>query len=161
VFDAAADEPTARPSERALSAGDEADRRANAAAGRARDREDDRSNRRIGRRRPHQRSRAGRVDLQDREIAVHVLAEQTPAGVPAVREDTGGFVAVNVVGVGEDAVLGDYHARPAAPTSADADHSGCRARANSCHGLLQFVQRAHRSLLGPPDESAAAVCEWN
>ena len=49
-----------------------------------------------------ERGRAGRVDVDDREVAVAVPAGNGPARATAVSERDGDFVAAQVVGVGQD-----------------------------------------------------------
>ena len=68
-----------------------------------------------------ERGRALGRGLEDGDVAIGVDAGDGRIGRSAIREGDGHLVAVEVVGVGEDPVLGDHHAGAAAPSVADAD----------------------------------------
>ncbi len=122
VLDRAGDPPAARAAERALDAGDEADGDARRAAGRGRGAEHRRAD--AGCPSPYRERRgAGRVDLDDREVAVPVDAGDPPGRGPAIGEANGGLAAAQVVGVRDDAAVGDDDARAALPLP-DADDRG-------------------------------------
>ena len=62
-----------------------------------------------------------RVDGHDREIAIDVDAQHAALGQPSVGEGDRHRVVVDVVGVGQDAALGDDDAAAAAPAASDVD----------------------------------------
>ena len=74
---------------------------------------------------PVERGGTGRVDVDDREVAVAVPAGNGPARATAVSERDGDFVATQVVGVGQDLARGDHDAGATrAPADADDGWSG-------------------------------------
>ena len=85
---------------------------------------------------------AGRVDLDDREVAVAVDAGDGAARPPAVGEGDGDLVAAQVVGVGQDRAVGDDDAG-AAGAAADPDDGWADALGDGGDGGLEFLDGAH------------------
>ncbi len=88
------------------------------------------------------RGRPGRVDVDDREIAVAVPAGHGPARATAVSERDGDFVAAQVVGVGQDLAVGDDDAGAARP-AADPDDGRADAVGDRGDGGLEFFDDCH------------------
>ena len=157
VLDAAADEPAAGAAERPGHSGDLTDGGPQAAAPGSRHGEHHGPYPRQRSAPPRQWRRAGGVDFEHGEIAVHVHAKQTATLPPAVGEDARGSIAVDVVGVREDPVGGQDHAAAPMPASADADHGRRGSLGYLCHCLLKFVECAHRYSRGPAGRSRRPV----
>ena len=141
VLDRTGDPPATRPTERALDARDEADRDAGCATGRGRRAEHRGADARL----PvavSERRGAGRVDLDDREVAVPVDAGDPPGRGPAIGEANGGLATAQVVGVRDDATVGDDHAR-ATLALADADDRGTHLSCDRRDGRLELFEDAH------------------
>ena len=122
--------PAARAPEGALDGADRAERHPSAAAGGGGPGEDDRPGGgpvAIG---PGDGLCAGRVDRDDREVAVHVDTGEAACRRSAVGERHGDLVAADVVGVGEDLAIGDDDTG-AAQAGSDADDRR-RDRAGEC-----------------------------
>ena len=97
----------------------------------------------VGAVRPGDGGRAGRVDVDDREVAVAVPARDGPARATAVSERDGDFVAAQVVGIGQDLAVGDDDAGAAGP-AADPDDGRSDALGDGGDGGLQVFDGAHR-----------------
>ena len=142
MLDAAVDPPAARAAERPRDRRHEAERDARPATVAGAGPEDGAAD---GERRavaPLERGRAGRVDVDDREIAVAVPAGDGPARATAVSERDGDFVAAQVVGVGQDLARGDDDAG-AARAAADPDDGWAGALGDGGDGGLEFFDDAH------------------
>ena len=86
--------------------------------------------------------RPGRVDLDDREVAVRIDAADRAALRSAVAERDGDLVAAEVVGVGEDAAVGDDDAA-AAVALADADDGRAGRLVDAADRAGKIVEDGH------------------
>ena len=91
---------------------------------------------------PGDRRRAAGVDLDDREVAVPVDAGDGAAGGAAVGEADRDLAAAQVVGVGEDAAVGDDDAGAAEP-GADPDDGRTGGARDGGDGLLELGEDGH------------------
>ena len=85
---------------------------------------------------------AGRVDVDDREVAVAIPAGDRAAGPTAVGEGDGDLVAAQVVGIGQDLAVGDDDAG-AARAATDPDDGRADALGDRGDGGLEFFDDAH------------------
>ena len=141
VLQRAGDAPAARPAERALHGRDEPERDARAAGRRGGGGEHRGPDRGRGRR-PRDRRDAGRVGLDDRQVAVPVDALDGAAGGAAVGEADGDLATAEVVGIGEDAAVGDDDAG-AAETGTDPDDGRADGDGDGRDGLLELAEHGH------------------
>src|SRR4029079_7515986 len=105
---AAADLRSAGAAERALDGRDRAGRDPGGSALGGSETEDDVTDAGVGLG-PAERRGAGRLDADDGEVAVTVDTEDLAAGRAAVPERDGHLVAAEVMGVRQDAAVGDDH----------------------------------------------------
>ena len=142
VLDRPGHATAAGTSERPARAADEAEGDARAVAVRVAERDDRRAD--AGRIGPElERGRALGRGLEDGDVAIGVDAGDGRIGRSAIREGDGHLVAVEVVGVGQDPVLGDHHAGAAAPSVADADHRRSDALRDLADLPAQVCQGCH------------------
>ena len=105
---------------------------------------------------PLDRGRPGRVDVDDREIAVAVIAGDRPDEPATVGEGDRHLVAAQVVGVGQDLAGGDHDAGSAG-AAADPDDGRADPLRDGGDGRLEFFDGAHVLLLRSLRVAMAAI----
>ena len=91
---------------------------------------------------PFDGGRVGRVDVDDREVAVTIGSGHGPAQASTVGERHGDLVATQIVGVGKDLAPGDDDPGSAG-AAADPDDGGPNALGDGGDGGLEFFDDTH------------------
>src|SRR3954453_10519760 len=84
-----------------------------------------------------------RVDAQDRQVDVAIHTQDLRALASPVGENDPTAVAAQVVGGGENAPIGDDHARTSAPARADPDDSRAGADGTGGDQFRSFSKSSH------------------